>query len=161
MKLEVIADEVSLLPDMAQTIKAAETLIADGFDVMAYALDDPDGCKALEEVGCAAVMPLAAPIGTGLGIINPQRLASIIANAKVPVLVDAGIGTASDACIAMEMGCDGVLLNTAIAGAKDPVGMARAMKAAVEAGREAYLAGRMPKREVAQASSPQVGVVNS
>lgn len=157
VKLEVIGDKDTLYPDMAGTLAAAEILVKDGFDVMAYALDDPRGCKQLEEAGCAAVMPLASPIGSGLGIINPDRLATIIANAKVPVLVDAGIGTASDACIAMEMGASGVLLNTAIAEAGDPVLMAKAMRKAVESGREAFLAKRMEKRQKASASSPEAG----
>lgn len=155
VKLEVIADKETLYPDMDGTLRAAEMLVADGFHVMAYATDDPAGCKRLEEAGCVAVMPLAAPIGSGLGILHPDRIAKIISQSKVPVLVDAGIGTASDACIAMELGCAGVLLNTAIAEAHDPVRMARAMKSAVEAGREAFLAGRMPKRTHAVASSPE------
>lgn len=154
VKLEVIADAESLLPNMAETIKAAEILVKDGFEVMAYALDDPEGCKALENSGCVAVMPLAAPIGSGLGILRPDRLEKIIAQAKIPVLVDAGIGTASDACIAMEMGCAGVLLNTAIAEAKKPILMAKAMKSAVKAGRKAHQAGRMEKRKKAKPSSP-------
>ncbi|MDX2073902.1 MAG: thiazole synthase [Alphaproteobacteria bacterium] len=156
VKLEVIGDKNTLLPDMAGTLEAAEMLVKDGFQVMAYATDDAPGCKRLEEAGVVAVMPLAAPIGSGLGIVHPERIANIVAQSKVPVLVDAGIGTASDAAIAMELGCAGVLLNTAIAEAKDPVMMARAMKAAVEAGRMAYLAGRMPKRQGAVASSPLV-----
>lgn len=160
VKLEVIGDKHSLLPDMAGTLAAAEILVREGFQVMAYAMDDPAGCKRLEEAGCAAVMPLAAPIGSGLGIMRPDNIAKIIADSKIPVLVDAGIGTASDAAIAMEMGCAGVLLNTAIAEARDPVMMARAMKSAVEAGRLAHLAGRMPKRDAAVASSPIVGILS-
>jgi len=157
VKLEVIGDKDTLYPDMAGTLEAAKILVADGFQVMAYAQDDPAGCKMLEEAGCVAVMPLAAPIGSGLGIVNPERIAQIVRQSNIPVLVDAGIGTASDAAIAMELGCAGVLLNTAIAEARDPVVMARAMRAAVEAGRMAYLAGRMPKREIAMASSPEDG----
>jgi thiazole synthase len=159
VKLEVIGDKDTLYPDMDGTLKAAELLVKDGFKVMAYATDDAAGCKRLEEAGCVAIMPLAAPIGSGLGIIHPDRISKIIAQSKVPVLVDAGIGTASDAMMAMELGCDGVLLNTAIAEAKDPVLMARAMKAAVEGGRQSFLAGRMPKREMAVASSPEAGKV--
>lgn len=159
VKLEVIGDKNTLFPDMAETLKAAEILVAEGFDVMAYATDDAPGCKRLEEAGCVAVMPLASPIGSGLGIMQPDRIANIVAQSKVPVLVDAGIGTASDACIAMELGCAGVLLNTAIAEAKDPVAMARAMKQAVQAGRAAFLAGRMPKRASALASSPESGKI--
>lgn len=155
VKLEVIGDRESLYPDMKETLKAAEILVRDGFHVMAYATDDAAGCRRLEEAGCVAVMPLAAPIGSGLGIVNPDHIAAIVSQSSVPVLVDAGIGTASDAAIAMELGCAGVLLNTAIAEAKDPVIMARAMKAAVEAGRLAYHAGRMPKRKKAVASSPE------
>jgi len=154
VKLEVIGDKESLYPDMEQTLVAAKILVADGFQVMAYATDDLEGCRKLEDAGCVAVMPLASPIGSGLGIMNPQRIEKIVSQLKVPVLVDAGIGTASDACIAMELGCAGVLLNTAIAEAKDPVMMARAMKLAVESGRASYLAGRMPKRDHAVASSP-------
>lgn len=159
VKLEVIGDKNTLFPDMEGTLKAAEILVAEGFKVMAYATDDAPGCKRLEEAGCVAVMPLAAPIGSGLGIQHPDRIAKIVAQSKVPVLVDAGIGTASDAAIAMELGCAGVLLNTAIAEANDPVAMARAMKLAVEAGRGAYLAGRMPRRESASASSPTSGIL--
>ena len=155
VKLEVIGDKETLYPDMDGTLEAAKILIADGFQVMAYAQDDPAGCKRLEEAGCVAVMPLAAPIGSGLGIVNPDRIAAIVRQSTIPVLVDAGIGTASDAAIAMELGCAGVLLNTAIAEAADPVAMARAMKLAVEAGRIAHLAGRMPKRKNAMASSPR------
>lgn len=159
IKLEVIADKETLLPDMEQTIEAAKILVKEGFQVMAYALDDPQGCKKLEEAGCVAVMPLAAPIGSGLGILHPDRIRQIVEQSNIPVLVDAGIGTASDAAIAMELGCDGVLLNTAIAEAKNPVTMAEAMKLAVEAGRKAYLAGRMLKRSSAVASSPKQGLL--
>lgn len=154
VKLEVIGDRQLLTPDMNETLRAAEILVKEGFKVMAYATDDAAGCKRLEEAGCVAVMPLAAPIGSGLGILSPDRISAIVAQSKVPVLVDAGIGTASDACIAMELGCAAVLLNTAIAEAKNPVMMARAMRAAVEAGRQSFLAGRMPKRKKAVASSP-------
>ena len=147
------------LGGVVQTLKAAEMLVADGFEVMVYTSDDPILAKRLEEIGCVAVMPLAAPIGSGLGIQNRYNLLEIVENAKVPVLVDAGVGTASDAAIAMELGCDGVLMNTAIAGAKDPVRMARAMKLAVEAGRHAFLAGRIPRKRYASASSPLDGLV--
>ncbi|MBK1692506.1 thiazole synthase [Ectothiorhodospira mobilis] len=157
VKLEVLGDEKTLYPDMMQTLKAAETLVADGFDVMVYTSDDPILARRLEEIGCAAVMPLAAPIGSGLGIQNRYNVLEIVDNARVPVIVDAGVGTASDAAIAMEMGCDGVLMNTAIAAAKDPVLMASAMKKAIEAGREAYRAGRMPRKRYASASSPLDG----
>ena len=158
-KLEVLGDQKTLYPDVVQTLKAAEMLVADGFEVMVYTSDDPILAKRLEEIGCVAVMPLAAPIGSGLGIQNRYNLLEIVENAKVPVLVDAGVGTASDAAIAMELGCDGVLMNTAIAGAKDPVRMARAMKLAVEAGRHAFLAGRIPRKRYASASSPLDGLV--
>ncbi|MGJ4804000.1 thiazole synthase [Luteimonas sp. SDU82] len=158
-KLEVLGDQKTLYPDVVQTLKAAEQLIADGFEVMVYTSDDPILCKRLEEIGCVAVMPLAAPIGSGLGIQNRYNLIEIIENAKVPIIVDAGVGTASDAAIAMELGCDGVLMNTAIAGAKDPVRMARAMKLAVEAGRDAFLAGRIPRKRYASASSPVDGLI--
>lgn len=154
VKLEVLGDAKTLYPDTIQTLKAAEILVKDGFDVMVYTSDDPLIARQLEEIGCVAVMPLAAPIGSGLGIRNPYNIIEIIENAKVPVLVDAGVGTASDAAIAMEMGCDGVLMNTAIAGAKNPVLMASAMKHAIIAGREAFLAGRMPRKRYASASSP-------
>jgi thiazole synthase len=157
VKLEVLGDPRTLYPDVVQTIKAAEILVADGFDVMVYTSDDPIIAKRLEEIGCVAVMPLAAPIGSGLGVQNRWSILEIVENAKVPVLVDAGVGTASDAAIAMELGCDGVLMNTAIAGAKDPVLMASAMRKAVEAGREAFLAGRIPKKRNANASSPLDG----
>jgi thiazole synthase len=142
-----------------QTLRAAETLVADGFAVMVYTSDDPILARRLEEIGCVAVMPLAAPIGSGLGIQNRWNILEIVENAKVPVLVDAGVGTASDAAIAMELGCDGVLMNTAIAGARDPVLMASAMRKAVEAGREAFLAGRIPRKRYASASSPIDGTV--
>ena len=158
-KLEVLGDPRTLFPDVVQTLKAAETLVADGFEVMVYTSDDPILAKRLEEIGCVAVMPLAAPIGSGLGIQNRYNLLEIIENAKVPILVDAGVGTASDAAIAMELGCDGVLMNTAIAGAKDPVRMALAMKLAIEAGRHAFLAGRIPRKRYASASSPVDGLI--
>ncbi|MEZ0472309.1 thiazole synthase [Luteimonas salinilitoris] len=158
-KLEVLGDEKTLFPDVVQTLEAAEQLVADGFQVMVYTSDDPILARRLEEIGCVAVMPLAAPIGSGLGIQNKYNLLEIIENAKVPVLVDAGVGTASDAAIAMELGCDGVLMNTAIAGAKDPVRMARAMRLAVEAGRDAFLAGRIPRKRYASASSPVDGLI--
>ena len=154
VKLEVLGDQKTLYPDVLETLKAAEILIKDGFKVMVYTTDDALVAKRLEDMGCVAVMPLAAPIGSGLGEHNPYNIRLIVENAKVPVLVDAGVGTASDAAIAMELGCDGVLMNTAIAAAKDPVLMASAMKKAVEAGREAYLAGRMPRKAYASASSP-------
>jgi len=157
VKLEVLGDEKTLFPDVVQTLKAAETLVNDGFDVMVYTSDDVLIAKQLEEIGCVAVMPLAAPIGSGLGIRNPYNIRTIVENANVPILVDAGVGTASDAAVAMELGCDGVLMNTAIAAAKNPVLMASAMKKAIEAGREAYLAGRMPKKRFASASSPIEG----
>ncbi|PPC92209.1 MAG: thiamine biosynthesis protein ThiS, partial [Methylobacter sp.] len=154
VKLEVLADQTTLFPNVAETYIAAEQLVKEGFDVMVYTNDDPIAAKRLEEIGCVAVMPLAAPIGSGLGIRNPYNILTIVENAKVPILVDAGVGTASDAAIAMELGCAGVLMNTAIAAAKNPVLMASAMKKAIEAGREAYLAGRMPKKRFASASSP-------
>lgn len=154
VKLEVLGDEKTLYPDVVATLKAAEILIKDGFKVMVYTSDDPIIAKRLEEMGCVAVMPLAGPIGSGLGIQNRYNILEIVQNAKVPILVDAGVGTASDATIAMELGCDGVLMNTAIAAAKDPVLMASAMKKAVEAGREAFRAGRMPRKRYASASSP-------
>jgi thiazole synthase len=159
VKLEVLGDQKTLYPDVVQTLAAAETLVADGFEVMVYTSDDPILARKLEEIGCVAVMPLAAPIGSGLGIQNRYNLLEIIENAKVPVLVDAGVGTASDAAIAMELGCDGVLMNTAIAGAKNPILMASAMRKAVEAGREAFLAGRIPRRRNASASSPIDGLI--
>ena len=158
VKLEVLGDEKTLFPDVTATLEAAEILVKDGFDVMVYTNDDPLIAKRLEDIGCAAVMPLAAPIGSGLGIRNPYNILTIIENASVPILVDAGVGTASDAAIAMELGCDGILMNTAIAAAKNPVLMASAMKKATEAGREAYLAGRMPKKRFASASSPVDGL---
>lgn len=154
IKLEVLGDARTLYPDITATLKAAETLIVEGFEVMVYTNDDPVMAKRFEEMGCIAVMPLAAPIGSGLGIRNPYNIRTIVENAKAPILVDAGVGTASDATIAMELGCDGVLMNTAIAGAKNPVLMASAMKKAIEAGREAFLAGRIPRRAYASASSP-------
>ena len=157
VKLEVLGDEKTLYPDVTQTLEAAETLVGDDFDVMVYTSDDPVIAKRLEEIGCCSVMPLAAPIGSGLGVRNPYNLLTIIENASAPIIVDAGVGTASDAAIAMELGCDGVLMNTAIAAAKDPVLMASAMRKAVEAGREAFLAGRMPRRRYASASSPLDG----
>ena len=157
VKLEVLGDPKTLYPNVIDTLKAAEILIKEGFKVMVYTTDDPVIAKRLEEMGCVAVMPLAAPIGSGLGIRNPHNIRLIIENAKVPILVDAGVGTASDAAIAMELGCDGVLMNTAIAAARDPVLMASAMKKAIEAGREAYLAGRMPRKAYATASSPLDG----
>jgi len=159
VKLEVLGDPRTLFPDVVQTLRAAETLVADGFAVMVYTSDDPILARRLEEIGCVAVMPLAAPIGSGLGIQNRWNILEIVENAKVPVLVDAGVGTASDAAIAMELGCDGVLMNTAIAGARDPVLMASAMRKAVEAGREAFLAGRIPRKRYASASSPIDGTV--
>jgi thiazole synthase len=157
VKLEVLGDEKTLFPDITQTLSAAETLIAEGFRVMVYTNDDPIVAKRLEQMGCVVVMPLAAPIGSGLGIRNPYNILTIVENAEVPILVDAGVGCASDAAIAMELGCDGVLMNTAIAGARDPVLMASAMKKAIEAGRESYLAGRIPRKRFASASSPVDG----
>ncbi len=159
VKLEVLGSERTLFPDVIGTLKAAEQLVAEGFQVMVYTSDDPILAKRLEEIGCVAVMPLAAPIGSGLGIQNRYNLLEIIENAKVPILVDAGVGTASDAAIAMELGCDGVLMNTAIAGARDPVLMASAMRKAIEAGREAFLAGRIPRKRYASASSPVDGLI--
>ena len=159
VKLEVLADKKTLLPDIIATLESAEVLVKEGFDVMVYTNDDPIIAKRLEEMGCVAVMPLAAPIGSGLGIQNPYNLLTIIENANVPIIVDAGVGTASDAAIGMELGCDGILMNTAIAHARDPVLMASAMKKAVQAGREASLAGRMPRRRYASASSPIDGLI--
>ena len=157
VKLEVLGDKKTLFPDIPQTLEAAKQLIDDNFKVMVYTSDDPIMAKRFEEMGCVAVMPLAAPIGSGLGIRNPYNIRTIVENASVPILVDAGVGTASDAAIAMELGCDGVLMNTAIAEADNPILMASAMKKAIEAGREAYLAGRMPRRAYASASSPLDG----
>lgn len=158
VKLEVLGDEKTLFPDVMQTITAAEELIKDGFDVMVYTNDDPIVARELEQLGCIAVMPLAAPIGSGLGIRNKLNILTIVENANVPILVDAGVGTASDAAEAMELGCDGVLMNTAIAAAGNPILMASAMKKAIEAGREAFLAGRMPAKRFASASSPIEGM---
>ena len=157
VKLEVLGDEKTLFPHMPETLVAAEQLVRDGFDVMVYCSDDPIQARLLQEIGCVAVMPLASLIGSGMGIVNPWNLSLIIEQATVPVLVDAGVGTASDAAIAMELGCDGVLMNSAIALASDPVLMAHAMKLAVRAGRAAYLAGRMPRRQAASPSSPMQG----
>jgi len=162
VKLEVLGDPKTLFPNMVETIKAAEILVKEGFDVMVYTSDDPIAAKQLEEIGCVAIMPLASLIGSGMGILNPWNLQIIIDNAKVPVLVDAGVGTASDATIALELGCDGVLMNTAIAAAQNPILMASAMRKAVESGREAYLAGRMAKKVyIASPSSPVDGVIAS
>lgn len=158
VKLEVLGDEKTLFPDVMATLKAAEILVKDGFEVMVYTNDDPIVARELEAIGCVAVMPLAAPIGSGLGIRNPLNILTIVENARVPILVDAGVGTASDAAEAMELGCDGVLMNTAIAAAKNPVLMASAMRKAIEAGREAFLAGRMPAKRFASASSPIEGL---
>lgn len=159
VKLEIIGDPKTLYPDNEQTLEAAKLLVREGFTVLPYCLDDPILCRKLEDVGCAAVMPLAAPIGSGLGIRNPHNLRIIIENAKVPVIVDAGVGTASDAAVAMELGCDGVLINSAIAHAREPVLMAEAMRDAVVAGRAAFRAGRMPMRPYANASSPASGLI--
>jgi thiazole synthase len=159
VKLEVLGDEKTLFPNMPETLKAAEELVRDGFDVMVYCSDDPIQAKMLEDIGCVAVMPLASLIGSGMGILNPWNLSLIIEQARVPVLVDAGVGTASDAAVAMELGCDGVLMNSAIAHAREPVRMARAMRLAVQAGREAFLAGRMARRFAAAPSSPMAGRV--
>jgi thiazole synthase len=159
VKLEVIGDPKTLYPDNEQTLEAAKILVKEGFVVLPYCIDDPIICRKLEDAGCAAVMPLAAPIGSGLGIRNPHNLSIILEHAKVPVIVDAGVGTASDAAIAMELGCDGVLMNTAIAHAKDPVLMAEAMREAVHAGRKARLAGRMARTRYANASSPVAGLI--
>ena len=158
VKLEVLGDPKTLFPNVIDTIKAAEILVRDGFDVMVYTSDDPIIARQLEAIGCVAIMPLAAPIGSGLGIQNKWNLIEIIENAKVPIIVDAGVGTASDAAIAMELGCDGVLMNTAIASAKNPILMASAMRKAIEAGREAFLAGRIPRKRNANASSPIDGL---
>lgn len=159
VKLEVIGDAKTLFPDNEQLLEAARILIKDGFTVLPYCIDDPVICKKLEDAGCAAVMPLAAPIGSGLGIRNPFNLAIILEQSQVPVIVDAGVGTASDAAFAMELGCDGILMNTAIAGAREPVKMAQAMKQAVQAGRLAFEAGRIPKKLYASASSPTDGLI--
>ena len=159
VKLEVLGDAKTLFPDVSATLAAAEQLVKDGFEVMVYTSDDPIVAKRLEQIGCVAVMPLAAPIGSGLGVQNRYNLLGIVENAKVPILVDAGVGTASDAAIAMELGCDGVLMNTAIAEARDPVLMASAMRHAIVAGREAFRAGRMPRRRYASASSPVDGTI--
>ncbi len=160
VKLEVLGDQKTLYPDIPQTLQAAETLIKDGFKVMVYTNDDPIVAKRLADMGCVAVMPLAAPIGSGLGIRNPYNSRFIVEDATVPILVDAGVGTASDAAFAMELGCDGVLMNTAIAQAQNPVLMASAMKKAIEAGREAYRAGRMPRKQYGSASSPLGGTIS-
>ena len=161
VKLEVLGDEKTLFPDNEETLKAAKVLVAEGFTVLPYCSDDVILCKKLEQLGCAAVKPLAAPIGSGLGIRNPYNIKLIMEAVKVPVIVDAGVGTASDAAVAMELGCDGILMNTAIAGAKDPVAMARAMRLGVEAGRLAYEAGRIPKKLYATASSPLTDLIGS
>ncbi|MFT6077821.1 MAG: thiazole synthase [Myxococcota bacterium] len=160
VKLEVLADERTLYPKVVETIKATELLVSEGFDVMVYTSDDPIVAKELEDIGACAIMPLAAPIGSGLGIQNKLNIEFIVQQSKVPVLVDAGVGTASDAAIAMELGCDGVLMNTAIAKAQNPILMARAMKMAIESGRMAYLAGRMEKKQFASASSPIIGKIS-
>ena len=160
VKLEVLSEQKTLYPQVIETIKASQMLIKEGFDVMVYTSDDPIVAKELEDIGCCAIMPLGAPIGSGLGIQNRLNIELIVEQAKVPILVDAGVGTASDASIAMELGCDGVLMNSAIALAKNPILMARAMKHAVLAGREAFLAGRMPKRQYANPSSPNAGLIS-
>ena len=160
VKLEVLGDKQTLYPDVPATLEAAETLVKEGFEVMVYTSDDPITAKRLEEMGCVAVMPLAAPIGSGLGVQNKYNILTIVENANVPILVDAGVGTASDAALAMELGCDGVLMNTAIAEAKDPILMAQAMKHGIVAGRQAFLAGRMPRRRFASASSPLSGLID-
>ena len=159
VKLEVLGDEKTLFPDNEELLKAAKVLVSEGFTVLPYTTDDPIVCMKLEDIGCAAVMPLGAPIGSGLGIRNPYNIRIILDTVKVPVIVDAGVGTASDAAIAMELGCHGVLMNTGIAGAKDPIAMARAMNLAVQAGRLAFQAGRIPKKLYATASSPIEGVI--
>lgn len=159
VKLEVLADQKTLFPHVLETLKATEILVADGFDIMVYTNDDPVIAKQLEDMGCVAVMPLASPIGSGLGIRNPYNILEIIENARVPIIIDAGVGTASDAAKAMELGCDGVLMNSAIAAAKNPVLMASAMKKGIQAGREAFLAGRMPMKRYASASSPIEGLI--
>jgi thiazole synthase len=160
VKLEVIGDAQTLYPDNEETLAAAKQLVAEGFVVLPYCLDDPIVCRKLEDLGCAAVMPLAAPIGSGLGIRNPHNLEIILERSRVPVIVDAGVGTASDAAVAMELGCHGVLVNTAIAHAREPVRMAEAMREAVSAGRKAFLAGRMRKERYANASSPATGIID-
>lgn len=159
VKLEVLGDEKTLFPNMTQTLEAARVLVEDNFEVMVYCTDDPILCKELDDIGCVSIMPLAAPIGSGLGITNPYNIEIILENSNKPIIVDAGVGTASDAAIAMELGCDGVLMNTAIAEAKNPILMASAMKKAIESGREAFLAGRMQKRLYASKSSPKDGVI--
>ena len=159
VKLEVLGDEKTLFPNMTQTLEAARILVEDNFEVMVYCTDDPILCKELDDIGCVSIMPLAAPIGSGLGITNPYNIEIILENSNKPIIVDAGVGTASDATIAMELGCDGVLMNTAIAEAKNPILMASAMKKAIESGREAFLAGRMQKRLYASKSSPDDGVI--
>ena len=159
VKLEVLGDEKTLFPNMTQTLEAAKILVEDNFEVMVYCTDDPILCKELDDIGCVSIMPLAAPIGSGLGITNPYNIEIILENSNKPIIVDAGVGTASDATIAMELGCDGVLMNTAIAEAKNPILMASAMKKAIESGREAFLAGRMEKRLYASKSSPEDGVI--
>ena len=160
VKLEVLGDEKTLFPNMTQTLEAARVLVEDNFEVMVYCTDDPILCKELDDIGCVSIMPLAAPIGSGLGITNPYNIEIILENSNKPIIVDAGVGTASDATIAMEIGCDGVLMNTAIAEAKNPILMASAMRKAIESGREAFLAGRMQKRLYASKSSPEDGVIN-
>ena len=159
VKLEVLGDEKTLFPNMTQTLEAAKVLVEDNFEVMVYCTDDPILCKELDDIGCVSIMPLAAPIGSGLGITNPYNIEIILENSNKPIIVDAGVGTASDAAIAMELGCDGVLMNTAIAEAKNPILMASAMKKAIESGRESFLAGRMQKRLYASKSSPEDGVI--
>ena len=159
VKLEVLGDEKTLFPNMTQTLEAAKILVEDNFEVMVYCTDDPILCKELDDIGCVSIMPLAAPIGSGLGITNPYNIEIILENSNKPIIVDAGVGTASDASIAMELGCDGVLMNTAIAEAKNPILMASAMKKAIESGREAFLAGRMQKRLYASKSSPEDGAI--
>jgi thiazole synthase len=161
VKLEVLGDEKTLFPDVEETVKAAKALVKEGFTVLPYTSDDVIVARKLEDAGCAAVMPLAAPIGSGLGIRNPHNIGLILETVKVPVIVDAGVGTASDAAIAMELGCDAILMNTAIAGARDPVRMAHAMRKAVEAGRDAFLAGRIPRKAYGSASSPLGGIVGA
>jgi len=161
IKLEIIADEDTLYPDAEKLLEGARQLVAKGFQVLPYSIDDPITCKKLEDIGCVAVMPLGSPIGSGMGVLNPYNLALILGKVKVPVIVDAGIGTASDAAIAMELGCAGVLVDTAVAHAKDPVLMAEAMKLAVQAGRRARLAGRIPRKSFAEASSPKKGMIQA